>query len=439
MSSTASRMQAVQSEPQPPASETLFRPEGIAERPTQWLGNVLFEPKITSSIFVAAAMLAAIAVLALVFFGSFTRKARINGWLAPQQGVARIFTPQPGVVTQIRVSEGTRVTKGTPLIALSGEVQSETLGATKEEIVHRLVERRNSLTTAMNVQRRLLDQEAAELSQRLTILTRERASFTSELDLLRSQVQIAEDALTRQRMSGADFNVANRQNSTRNHFELDARLKALERTRSAHERAILELQSTLQAFPLRRQNQLGEIGRNLAALEQELAEAEARRQIVITATHEGTVTGIQTEPGGNANPNVPLMSIVPTDSLLEAHLFSPSRAIGFVRPGQRVLLRYQAFPYQKFGLYEGVIKSVSRSAISPSELSQQLTGLASLVGVNEPMYRVTVELAQQTAMAYGQAVPLQAGMQLEADVMIESRSLIEWVLDPLYSLTGKLR
>ncbi len=432
-------MQAVQSEPQPPASETLFRPEVIAERQTQWLGNVLFEPKITSSIFVAAAMLAAIAVLALVFFGSFTRKARINGWLAPQQGVARIFTPQPGVVTQIRVSEGTRVTKGTPLIALSGEVQSETLGATKEEIVHRLVERRNSLTTAMNVQRRLLDQEAAELSQRLTILTRERASFTSELDLLRSQVQIAEDALTRQRMSGADFNVANRQNSTRNHFELDARLKALERTRSAHERAILELQSTLQAFPLRRQNQLGEIGRNLAALEQELAEAEARRQIVITATHEGTVTGIQTEPGGNANPNVPLMSIVPTDSLLEAHLFSPSRAIGFVRPGQRVLLRYQAFPYQKFGLYEGVIKSVSRSAISPSELSQQLTGLASLVGVNEPMYRVTVELAQQTAMAYGQAVPLQAGMQLEADVMIESRSLIEWVLDPLYSLTGKLR
>jgi len=432
-------MQAVQPEAQPPASETLFRPEVIAERQTQWLGNVLFEPKITSSIFVAAAMLAAIAVLALVFFGSFTRKARINGWLAPQQGVARIFTPQPGVVTQIRVSEGTKVTKGTPLVALSGEVQSETLGATKEGIVHRLVDRRNSLATAMNVQRRLLDQEAAELSQRLTILTRERALFTSELELLRSQVRIAEDVLTRERMSGAGFNAANRQNSTRSHFELDARLRALERSRSAHERTILELQSTLQALPLRRQNQLGEIGRNLAALEQELVEAEARRQIVITATHDGTVTGIQTEPGGNANPNVPLMSIVPTDSVLEAHLFSPSRAIGFVRPGQRVLLRYQAFPYQKFGLYKGVIKSVSRSAISPSELSQQLTGLVSLVGANEPMYRVTVELAQQTAMAYGEAVPLQPGMQLEADVMIESRSLIEWVLDPLYSLTGKLR
>jgi membrane fusion protein len=132
------------------------------------------------------------------------------------------------------------------------------------------------------------------------------------------------------------------------------------------------------------------------------------------------------------------MSIVPAGSVLQAELFSPSRSVGFLRPGQRVLLRYQAFPYQKFGFYEGTIKSVSRSAAGPSELPQQLTGLTSLVAPNEPIYRVTVELARQTATAYGEQVPLQPGMQLEADVAIESRRLIEWVLDPLYSLTGKL-
>jgi membrane fusion protein len=431
---------AAQREPQPPASEPLFRPEVAAELRTQWLGAVLLQPRISSTVFVVAATLAAIAVLALVFFGSFTRKARVNGWLVPQHGVARIFTPQPGVVTQLQVSEGTKVTKGAPLVTLSGEVQSEALGATRGEVVRRLVDRRNSLITAMDIQRHLLDQQAAELIQRLSILNRERGFFTSELELVRNQVRTAESALTRERMSGAAFNATHVQSSTyRNHSDLDARLQALERNRTTHERAILELQGTLRVFPLRRQDQLAEIGRSLAALEQELAEAEARRQIVITAPHDGTVTGIQTEPGGNTNPTVPLMSIVPTDSALEAHLFSTSRAIGFVRPGQRVLLRYQAFPYQQFGLYEGVIKSVSRSAVSPSELSHQLTGLTSMFGANEPVYRVTVDLAQQTAMAYGKAVPLQPGMQVEADVMIETRSLIEWVLDPLYSLTGKLQ
>jgi membrane fusion protein len=124
-------------------------------------------------------------------------------------------------------------------------------------------------------------------------------------------------------------------------------------------------------------------------------------------------------------------------SKLEAQLFSPSSAIGFVHPGQRVLLRYEAFPYQKFGYYEGSVANVSRSAISPSELPQQLSGLTKLHAANEPVYRITVSLDQQTATAYGKPAPLQPGMQLEADVLIESRRLIEWVLDPLFTFTGK--
>jgi membrane fusion protein len=102
-----------------------------------------------------------------------------------------------------------------------------------------------------------------------------------------------------------------------------------------------------------------------------------------------------------------------------------------------VLLRYQAYPYQKFGHYEGVLAHVSRSAMNPSELPAQLVGLTSVVGTDEPVYRVTVSLTKQTVMAYGQPMPLQPGMQLDADVVIETRKLIEWVLDPLFALTGK--
>jgi membrane fusion protein len=114
-----------------------------------------------------------------------------------------------------------------------------------------------------------------------------------------------------------------------------------------------------------------------------------------------------------------------------------------VRPGQRVLLRYQAYPYQRFGHYEGVVVSVSRAALSPSELPVQLAGLTSLTGFGsgaaEPIYRVTVALASQSVMAYGAQVPLQPGMTLEADVALERRRLFEWVLDPLYAVTGQKR
>jgi membrane fusion protein len=201
--------------------------------------------------------------------------------------------------------------------------------------------------------------------------------------------------------------------------------------------ALLTLEDALRALPYKRQTQLAEVERNIAAAEQELAEAEARREIVITAPQDGTVTDIQAEPGSAAQLNVPLMTIVPSGTVLQAQLFAPSRAIGFARSGQRVLLRYQAFPYQKYGSYAGTVVSVSRSAMSPADLTQQLAGLTSLHGANEPLYRMTVALDRQTVTAYGQALPLQPGMELEADVIVEKRTLIEWVFDPLFTITGK--
>ena len=67
----------------------------------------------------------------------------------------------------------------------------------------------------------------------------------------------------------------------------------------------------------------------------------------------------------------------------------------------------------------------------------QLAGLTGVVGTGEPVYRLVVRPAKQTVTVYGRPVTLQPGMQLDADVLIERRRLIEWVLDPVFTLTGK--
>jgi membrane fusion protein len=396
-----------------PHRPPLFRPEVMAERQTQWLGTVLLEPRVSHAMFTTIAVAAGLAVLALLLFGSYTRKAHINGWLVPQQGLARIVAPQFGVVTRIHVREGMTVEKGTPLLTLSAEIQSEARGATKEEVVRKLQNRRDSLTNAKKVLESQFDQETTDLKRRI--------------EVQRSRQTLSEAALTRDRLM-----------RSRDLIPLP-RLQKTEQEYLDNRGLLLALEGTLSELPYRRQTQLAQLDRDISALEQELAEAESRRQIVITAPQEGTVTAIQAEPGSTAQPNVPLMSIVPTGTVLQAQLFAPSRAIGFLQPGQRVMLRYQAYPYQKYGSYAGTLSSISRSAISPSELTQQLSGLTSLYGATEPLYRITVDLESQAATAYGQPAPLQPGMQLEADVMIESRTLIEWVFDPLFTLTGKWR
>ena len=92
-----------------------------------------------------------------------------------------------------------------------------------------------------------------------------------------------------------------------------------------------------------------------------------------------------------------------------------------------MLLRYEAYPYQKFGHYEGVVASISRSAVNPGELPPQLAAVGGMTGsATEPVYLITVQLARQTVTAYGRQVDLQPGMRLEADIALETRRLAQW-------------
>jgi membrane fusion protein len=270
-------------------------------------------------------------------------------------------------------------------------------------------------------------------------LTSELAQLDSSITLQRERVELARKSEGREREIHARGLSSDQelQTSSEGRLEQESRLRDLIRSRIAAQGERLALQGQLEDMPITARTDVANLDRDIAQVEQDLAEVEARREIVLTAPEAGTITAVQVERGGRAVPNVPLMSLVPAGSPLEAHLFSPSRSIGFLHPGQRVLLRYEAYPYQKFGHYDGVIAAISRSAVNPGELPAQLAGLTRLVDSSEPVYRVRVRLARQEVTVYGRPVPLQPGLQLDADVLIERRRLIEWVLDPLFTLTGR--
>src|SRR3954447_7345932 len=145
----------------------LFRPEVLAERQTQFLGTVLLAPRLSHHLFTIAAVLTTAAILTLLFYGEFTRKARINGWLVPQQGLVRVFAPHPGVTTGLFIKEGQQVRKGQRLLSLSAELQSTALGATQAEVARRLAERRGALREERRQRERLLLQQQRAFSERM--------------------------------------------------------------------------------------------------------------------------------------------------------------------------------------------------------------------------------------------------------------------------------
>ena len=120
----------------------------------------------------------------------------------------------------------------------------------------------------------------------------------------------------------------------------------------------------------------------------------------------------------------PLMVIVPTEAELSAELYAPSRAVGFVEPGKETRLIYDAFPYQRFGSFEGSVASISRIAIDPRETDIPFP-------FEEPVYRISVSLDEQAIEAFGEPAPLQAGMTLQANIVLERQSFLAWLLQPL--------
>jgi membrane fusion protein len=123
---------------------------------------------------------------------------------------------------------------------------------------------------------------------------------------------------------------------------------------------------------------------------------------------------------------------------LAAHLYATSRTVAFVQPGQPVRLRLAAYPYQKFGMARGTVRSVSHTPLSARDLP---AGAASALpgGARgpEPLYVITVALETSSMEAAGRSQPLQPGMALEADVAQERRRIWEWLLEPALAASGK--
>ena len=416
----------------------LFRSEALSNQQRDWLGSIQLIRPVSLALLTGFVLLVAAAVAAYLTLGEYTRKARVSGYLVPDRGVIRLVTPQPATVVESHATEGATVQRGDVLFVLA--VGQATLsGDTQAAVQSSLASRERSLQGAARQRSQLEQTQTAALDAQVADMRRELDAMAAEADLQRQRLALAQDALAQYESLRNDNFVSSAQVRAKAEDVLGvkAQLQSLERQRATRLREIAALQAQRIELPLRTQAVHGEIDRDLAALAQQSAESEARQRIVVRAPQDGVVTGVLAAPGQNVTPTVALASLLPADAKLQAHLFAPSSAVGFVRADQTVQLRYQAFPYQKFGHQSGAVAQVSRSPLQAAELAG-LPLPAAIMASGEPLYRITVTLNQQSVAAYGHAQTLSPGMQLEADVQLDRRRLIEWLFEPVLGIAGRV-
>ena len=181
----------------PADDQPLFRAQVLAEQQSQWLGKVLITSPISHAVFAGSAIVAASSIVALLFFGDYTRKERITGWLVPEHGLVQVYTPQSGVISQMSVQEGSNVQTGDRLLIVSTELQSEALGATRFEIVRRLQRRRDSLKSEQKLITQLYKQQLKSLNSRITASLDELGHRERELEVQHQRVELASKSVNR--------------------------------------------------------------------------------------------------------------------------------------------------------------------------------------------------------------------------------------------------
>jgi len=168
-------------------------------------------------------------------------------------------------------------------------------------------------------------------------------------------------------------------------LEQKEKLDSLNQQLAARQNQLTEARFSLEQLPTVTAGKIQSLRSELAATEQHIAEINGRRAYEIRAPAAGRVTILQATVGQFADTTRPEMDIVPDDSVLQAELFVPTRAIGFVQPGQEVRILYDAFPYQQFGTYRGRVIEISQTILTR-------TDAIGPVELKEPAYRVKVSL-----------------------------------------------
>ena len=375
----------------------------------------------------AGVVLVAASLVAFLSLAQYTRKSTAAGVLVPDRGLIRLVPAAAGTVLERRISEGQAVQAG-ELLFIVGVDRPLLEPVAQAQVQRSLTERRRSLEGAARQEQDLVRARQLALERRVQALELEQAQIDSETGLQKQRLALAEQSLAQQFISEAQV-----QAKTEEVLGLRAAAQALARQRAALGRERAELEGELRTLPLTAGGTVGSLERDLALLSQEAAEQDGEHRLVVRAPQAGTVSAVLAEPGQSVTPASALASLVPEGATLQAHLFAPSSAVGFVRPEQAVRLRFEAFPYQKFGHQPGHVVQVSRTPLAASELAA--LSLPAVAAGGEPMFRITVALDESPAP---QAMPLAAGMRLQADVLLERRRLIEWLFEPLLGLGSRL-
>ncbi|QDI47673.1 HlyD family secretion protein [Serratia marcescens] len=414
----------------------MFRQEAIDNQKMKWRGRALLLPGIPFWLTAGICLFFFIAFLTFAIAGTYTRRVNVTGEISTYPRAANVYSAVQGVVVKQFVTEGQMITAGAPIYQI--DVSKSTHSGVVSD------NQRRDINSQQARIAQIISRLESSKQTTITMLEKPKAQYTaafsrSTVILERAQegIRIAKENMENYRhyQTKGLINKDQLTNQVALYYQQHNNLLSLSGQNEQNALQITALESRIQTQAAEFDNQIYQMELQRYELQKELLNIDAGGAIVIRALADGRVDSLSVTVGQMVNIGDSLLQLLPQD--IEHYalvLWVPNDAIPYITAGDKVNVRYDAFPAEKFGQFAGTVSVISKVPASPQEMLTYQGAPKAALTAAVPYYKVIV-MPEKQAIAYdGKRLSLENGMTAQSTLFLEKRTIYQWMLSPFYDM-----
>lgn len=402
----------------------------------KWRGKALLLPGIPFWIQAGLCFIFIATFLAFVIVGTYTRRVNVTGEISTYPRAANVYSSVQGVIVKQFVTEGDQIKVGDPIykIDVSKSTHSGVVSDNQRQDINNQLERISQI----------IDRLESSKNATLAMLAKQKKQYSDAYgrsnDILkraREGVSIMKENMDNYRSYQARGLINKDQftNQVALYYQQQNNMLDLYGQNEQNSLQITSLESEIQTQAAEFDNRIYQMELQRFDLQKELINTDVGGAIIVRALAEGRINSLSVTEGQMVNAGDSLLQIIPQKiSYYSLILWVPNDSIPYISTGDRVNIRYEAFPAEKFGQFSGTVQIVSRAPASPQEMYTYQGAPKETLTTSVPYYKVMVRPDKQTIKYGGKYLPLENGMKAQSTLFLEKRNIYQWMLSPFYDM-----
>lgn len=414
----------------------MFRQEALDNRKMKWRGRAILLPGMPLWLTMLGSIAFITAFLTFVIAGTYSRRVNVSGEVTTWPRAVNIYSGVQGFIVRQFVHEGQSIKKGDPIYQI--DVSKSTRSGVVTDNQRRDIE--NQLVRVDNIISRLAE------SKKITLNTLEKQrlqysdAFRLSSDIIRQAaegIKIMKNNMENYRNYQSKGLITQDQltNQVALYYQQQNNLLSLSGQNEQNALQITSLESQIQTQAADFDNRIYQMELQRYELQKELVDTDVGGEIIIRALSDGKVDSLSVTVGQMVNAGDSLLQVIPEN--IENYyliIWVPNDAVPYISAGDKVNIRYEAFPAEKFGQFSATVKTISRTPASTQEMLTYKGAPQNTLGIFVPWYKVIVKPEKQIISYDGKSLPLENGMKAESTLFLEKRRIYQWMLSPFYDM-----